>query len=384
MTDNGNDEREQYDATKQQAQETLQELAALEADTEIRKKELKEKHKSLQKQLGGANKGFTKTQLKQAEADALVIDEISGIVNEHWNNSKEAIIKAAKVLYNAKLGIKKIHGASWSFMVEKRLPFGKKTADRLVEIGGCEFISTNIDDLPAAYTTLYEIAKMPEEMRQKAFDDNKINADSWRRDILDIVSGEKAEIKKAEEDAIQVRTVPIGILNVPERFFQEEQWAISKGKKMWSAEAVKLFQAECMQALKGLMEKYKVDGAPNMIDFSKINETLEKQEERLNKTQIIDHAKEQKKVCDVVIKEIKKQVKNQESWRQKYTGSKEKEQNMYDDLFSNYDLHSLVWSLKEVSDPDFGYWKSIETPIISAEYLQQLSNQESVMAKASK
>lgn len=367
----GLQQAEERDRLKREIQDARQEAAAYEAETKRKKAELKDKEKSLQEQLGAAPKGYSKAQWAQSQKDIDIINQIAGQVNEEWNKSRSAILQASKYLFEAKLGVKKIHGASWSYMCKEKLPFGIKTADRLVEIGGCEFIHTNADDLPAAYTTLYEIAKMDAAVRQKAFDDNEINASSWRKDIIAITNGVKKE-ERAKEDENKVRTLPIGILNVPVKFFQKEE-----GKKtIWLEEKVKLFQAQCVNALKDVMKDYKVDGAPNMIDFSKINQTLEKQAERAEKKVIVNMADEEAKLGRVIKKKIKEEVERQPSFREMYIGSQEKKQNMMIDLFSSNDLHYLIWSLKEVGDPDFGYWKTIETPYISAKSLQQMANTE--------
>jgi hypothetical protein len=360
-------ERDAFRKEKKQAiQEMRQEEAELEAQYKRQKEAIKQQTKSLQEQLGAAPEGISDAQYKQAQKDEAVINDISQKVNEEWNKSRASILKASRYLFEAKLGVKKIHGASWSFLCQAKLPFGKKTADRLVEIGGCEFIHTHADDLPAAYTTLYEIAKMDADLRQKAFDNGDINQSTWRKNILDIVDGKK-KIDREEQNANQVRTLPIGILNVPVKFFQKED-----GKKtIWLEENVKLFQAECMQALKGLIEKYEVDGAPNMIDFSKINQTLEKQAERANKKVVIDYSGDQSKVCSKLKKAIKEAVQTG-SWKDKYTGSDEKRQNLHADLLSEYNVGYLASSLMEVKGAVD--WSTFTIGHITEEMLISMAN----------
>ena len=51
---------------------------------------------------------------------------------------------------------------------------------------------------------------------------------------------------------------------------------------------------------------------------------------------------------------------------------------MNDELFSSNDLKDLIWALCEVSDPDFGYWETIQTPLVSAQSLQSIANEKSV------
>jgi hypothetical protein len=359
---------------KKQIQDTKQAQAEIEAEKERQKKEwkdkeeaLKKKNKTLQEAIKEAEKGTTEAQYAQYNKDTAVVSVLISNITEEWNKSRSAILKASKFLYEAKLGVQKIHGATWKVMVEEKLPFGVKTADRLVEIGGCEFIHTNADDLPAAYTTLYEIAKLDADVRQKAFDAGKINSDSWRRDIIALTekADESTEEESTEEES-KVRTLPIGILNVPVSLFQEEIEENNKVKTRWLGEKVKLFQAECANALKEVIAKYKVVDAPPMIDFSKINETLEKQTIREEKKVVIDYAADQEKVCRKLKKAIKEGVKKG-SWKDKYTGSAEKVQNLNADLLSKFEIGYLAASLTEVNGAVD--WGTFETGHITEEML---------------
>ena len=89
---------------------------------------------------------------------------------------------------------------------------------------------------------------MDADVRQKAFDDNEINASTWRKDIIAITNGMKKE-ERAKEDENKVRTLPIGILNVPVELFQKQEGH----KTIWLEEEIKLFQAQCVNALKDVM-----------------------------------------------------------------------------------------------------------------------------------
>jgi hypothetical protein len=278
---------EEAEKLKKQIADAKLEEAAFEAEIKKERQRRHAKTKDLQTQLGAQPKGYSKKQWEQTEADKDIISMIAGQVNDEWNKSRDAILKTSKYLFEAKLGVKKIHGASWSYLCKEKLPFGVKTADRLVEIGGCEFIHTHYADLPASYTTLYEIAKLDPEVRQQAFDDNKISPDSWRKDITALTETKLSPTPR-EIDPSVVRTLPIGILNVPVKSFQTEIQNGEKTKTLWLEEKVKLFQAQCINALKDVIEEYKVDGAPNMIDFSKIDETLYRQAEREQKKAIKD------------------------------------------------------------------------------------------------
>ena len=371
---------EEAEKLKKQVADAKLEEAAFEAEIKKERQRRHAKTKSLQEQLGAQPKGYSKKQWEQTESDKDIIAMIAGQVNDEWNKSRDAILKTSKYLFEAKLGVKKIHGASWSYLCKEKLPFGVKTADRLVEIGGCEFIHTHYADLPASYTTLYEIAKLDPEVRQQAFDDKKISPDSWRKDITALTET-KLPPTPREIDPSVVRTLPIGILNVPVSLFQTEIQNGEKIKTLWLEEKVKLFQAQCVDALKDVMEEYKVDGAPKMIDFSKIDETLWRQAEREQKKAEKDLgsiADQEEKISRIIKKKIKEEVKRQYSWNQMYVGSLEKRKRMNDELFSSNDLKDLIWSLCEVSDPDYAYWQTIETPLITAQSLQNMANEKSV------
>ena len=77
-------------------------------------------------------------------------------IADAWNASREAVIDAGALLIEAKAVLP--HGDSRA-MVDAELPFGARTAQRLMAIAGDPRIAnrTPVSDLPPSWRTLYEL-----------------------------------------------------------------------------------------------------------------------------------------------------------------------------------------------------------------------------------
>jgi len=343
-------------------QDQIEDIAKEEKQLKEDQKEKKKQISELQKQLGGISKDQSPAQRKAIDNDKKAIDKLVGQISKSWNISRQEIIKTAVVLHEAKVGVKKIHGASWTFLTERKLPFGKKTADRLAQIGGCSFIVDNIDSLPAAYTTLWEISDLPEWMFEEEFAKGTINEDCWRKDIIEI--RDKHEGKEPKEKKEPIRTLPIGIITVPKDSFEMSV----DDKTFWDPDKIEVFQLKVLNALKTLT------GAE--VDFSKINEVVGKQEERRLEKESGDPVKDTLKVLPKLTKGIKEHIKNSSSHYAKYYGSRQKQEELRIDFFSNITITALSYKLASEFGED--NWEQYAEGTITAECLEAESKKDEV------
>ncbi len=88
-----------------------------------------------------------------------------------WNKCAESILQVCNELNDAKENLEK----DVFERLLKQLPFGKRTAERLLSIGRNDLISTHIKAMPPSWGTLYEISTLENEELEQAVTTNIIN-----------------------------------------------------------------------------------------------------------------------------------------------------------------------------------------------------------------
>jgi hypothetical protein len=116
-----------------------------------------------------------------------------------WQKSVESIIETGAWLIEAKGRVE--HG-DW-LKLTKKLPFGERTVQRLMEIARHPVLSnpTHVSHLPPSWGTIHALTRLPEPVLIAKIDDRTINPEMERGDVDVIV----AEI---EAEAIEVTDAP--------------------------------------------------------------------------------------------------------------------------------------------------------------------------------
>ena len=99
-----------------------------------------------------------------------------------WQSSLQGILECARLLIAAKEGPKKLpHGGS-ERMVNKELPFGPSTAQRLMKIGRDRRLTNPAHGplLPPSWRTLYELTKLSDAEFNAMLTDGRIRPDMER------------------------------------------------------------------------------------------------------------------------------------------------------------------------------------------------------------
>lgn len=111
--------------------------------------------------------------------------EWTASIRDMWTTAAEAFIGAGRELIDAKATLR--HG-EFEAMVEDDLPFGPRTARRLMAIALDPRIAdrTHVSVLPASWRTLYELTRLDDEALERAFAAGDINAEMGRADVARI------------------------------------------------------------------------------------------------------------------------------------------------------------------------------------------------------
>jgi len=142
---------------------------------------------------------WNNSEYKDQELDSDKINHYKKSVVSNWNKSRDSIIEVGRILQEAKQLCHKglLNTKSWLKLVEAELPFGKKTADRLIAISNCEWITSGEynDSLPVSWGTLYEISRLTKDRFVKGIESNTIHSTCTRSDIEKyVVSLEEIQI----------------------------------------------------------------------------------------------------------------------------------------------------------------------------------------------
>lgn len=112
-----------------------------------------------------------------------------------WNKSVHSIIEAGKYLCEAQ---QKLDREEWKALLAL-LPFGRRTAERLMSIGRSTHIADNADRLPPSWRTLSELSRLPKKAFLAGIADGSISPEMER--VEAVALAQKDERKKSSESS---------------------------------------------------------------------------------------------------------------------------------------------------------------------------------------
>jgi Protein of unknown function (DUF3102) len=131
-------------------------------------------------------------------------------INHALGKTIEAIFETGRLLLEAR---DKLEHGKWARLFdERRVPIGLRTANRFIEIyKRREYLASgsNSSRLPPSWTTLYELARLPDDTLTWAHEQNKIRPDLKGKDIARIraeYDGVELPSPKSAPASISVRT----------------------------------------------------------------------------------------------------------------------------------------------------------------------------------
>jgi hypothetical protein len=257
-----------------------------------------------------------------------LIQEVKKQVIEKWNKTRESIIEVGKILMNAKEN--QLKGQSWTTLCEKELPFSPRTADRLIVIAKCEYITSGKYDhcLPVSWGTLHAIAVMGETKFKKAVEDNTISPDVTRTTIeqYDLVGNDSGS-GSGNGDTDSLMT--IGNIRIDKDAF--------KSNKKINYDAVKVLQGKILDAVNSMS----IDAT---FDFSSFNSKIEDKEQK-------DREKEMneciKKTMVTLREKVQDKVLKDPELKEEYLSTPEKKQMYENDFFAVPDLSFVATKVVE-------------------------------------
>lgn len=141
-------------------------------------------------------------------------------ITTSWRGSVEGIVQTGRLIAEAKKALP--HG-EFLAMLETKLPFCARTAQRLMAISADERIATHVSHLPAAWGALYELTQLDEESFAARIEDGTINPDMERKDITTHIKQQRRQSRERElgskQDALPQKKYGV-ILADPEWRFE--------------------------------------------------------------------------------------------------------------------------------------------------------------------
>lgn len=128
-----------------------------------------------------------------------------------WRKSFEQIIETGRLLIEAKAAL--AHG-EFLDMVDRNLPFGARTAERLMAVGNDpRFANATLgSELPASWRTLYELTKLADADFETRLADGSIHAGMTRVDAQSLLAGSRAAAPQSQEPQSFAAQMPVGDL----------------------------------------------------------------------------------------------------------------------------------------------------------------------------
>lgn len=128
------------------------------------------------------------------------IDQAVYRITEAWQKQIPAIIETGKLLLDTRDGPKKLEHGQFMIMIERRLPFGIRTAQCLMNIAEHSILTdaNHGSHLPASWRTLYELTKVDHEVLEEKIKDGTVNRRMERKDAEALAKAYPKDKSKAK------------------------------------------------------------------------------------------------------------------------------------------------------------------------------------------
>lgn len=121
-----------------------------------------------------------------------------------WQSTVESILECGHLLSDAKASL--LHG-EFGAMIKRDLPFGPRTARRLMAIAGNPVLSnrTHVSVLPSSWGTLAELAKLPVQTLQTMIDHKQVRPEMQRAEVTQFLKKTRRVTRERELAEATVR-----------------------------------------------------------------------------------------------------------------------------------------------------------------------------------
>jgi hypothetical protein len=233
----------------------------------------------------------------RADIDAAQAKQFAERIKAAWQKCTADIIAVGKLLIEAK---EALGYGCFEAMIKDKLPFGPRTAERLMEIANNPILSnpTHVSHLPASWGTLHALAQIPNETLIAKIEDGSINPDLQRKDVAALklidetkpvnpppgagLPGPKTanKIARVEAKAAPVAHVPAAPTKRKRPSSRSQRWADAAGEALAALNdittALDAFET-AVGELRSVQEEYEEwkDNLPENLASSALGEKLE-------------------------------------------------------------------------------------------------------------
>jgi hypothetical protein len=109
----------------------------------------------------------------------------SNAIHDSWRQSTQCIIETGRLLLHAQEELDR------DVFRAMRLPFGKRTRERLMAIAAHPFLATHVSQLPPSWGTLYELTRLPDQILLAKLEDGTIHPDLERKEATALLNRPK-------------------------------------------------------------------------------------------------------------------------------------------------------------------------------------------------
>jgi hypothetical protein len=114
------------------------------------------------------------------------------VIRESWSKSTAGIIETGQLLLQARDELDR------DVFRAMRLPFGRRTAQRLMAIAANSILATHVSSLPPSWGTLYELTKLSDQALLTNIETGSIHPDMQRKDVAVLLNKPKQVAAKPQ------------------------------------------------------------------------------------------------------------------------------------------------------------------------------------------
>jgi hypothetical protein len=153
--------------------------------------------------------------------------EFAELIRREWRAILYCIIAVGNLLIEAK---RSVPHKQWLSLIKGGLPFGPRTAQRLMKIAMDKRITdaTRAPHLPSCWATLYELTKLSDEWFQKGLELKRIHPEMQRADAVDWVRLSRCYDSDSDNDDAE----PIDRLDIPNPLKDARKTYFAECKKL--------------------------------------------------------------------------------------------------------------------------------------------------------
>lgn len=172
------------------------------------------------------------------------VEEVIKKITNTWNKAAEYIIEVSKMLKELNDGDQKRWYAVRDALMERKI-MSRTTISNLVNIGKNQLLISNVDKLPPAYNTLWELSKLPKRELQSKFKDDLIkpelrleDARKWSKSKKDDIPVHQIEVEVTDKKKCIIISISDDYVNEHHEEIEDELLKIKMSMKYASVDAV--------------------------------------------------------------------------------------------------------------------------------------------------